>query len=464
VLIRRDGGLVVDGSAEPIVLRAPGIEWRIEQEGQHECATAEIELGPEPVVLELIHGSAGLRGRQSTALARLNQTRAWWEAWVRGLDVPALQPDLVRRSALTLKALCYGPTGAIAAAATTSLPEHIGGVRNWDYRYCWLRDAALAAAALVKLGSTIEAMHYLDWVLHVIDACESPDRLRPLYTLGGENLGAEAELMHLAGYRGSRPVRVGNAAAYQVQLDVFGPIVDLVALLVDRGAPLSAAHWRLVQAMVAAVAARWREPDHGIWEIRKPRRHHVHSKVMCWMTVDRGLAIADRFLDLDVPEWRALRSEIANDILENGFDAEGNTFKAAYDGNDLDAAALHVGLTGLLAADDPRFAGTIAAIESNLLHGPVVYRYHADDGLPGFEGGFHICTSWLVESYARTGRSADASYLFDRMTALAGPTGLLSEQYGAHTERALGNTPQAFSHIGLIENAISLARGTATSG
>jgi GH15 family glucan-1,4-alpha-glucosidase len=243
-----------------------------------------------------------------------------------------------------------------------------------------------------------------------------------------------------------------------VQLDVFGPIVELVALIVQRGAPVSAAHWRLDEAMVAAVASRWREPDHGIWEIRKPRRQHVHSKVMCWMTVDRGIAIADRFLDLDLPEWRDLRAEIAEDVVENGFDPAGNTFKAAYDGTDLDAAALHIGLSGLLPEDDPRFAGTVAAVEKNLLHGPVVYRYRADDGLPGFEGGFHICTSWLVEAYLRLGREADARDLFDRMISLAGPTGIFSEQYGAQTERALGNTPQAFSHLAVIENAISLAK------
>jgi trehalose 6-phosphate phosphatase len=182
---------------------------------------------------------------------------------------------------------------------------------------------------------------------------------------------------------------------------------------------------------------------------------------MCWMTVDRGIAIANGFVDLDVPQWHALRADIAADVLAHGFDPAGNNFKAAYDGTDLDAAALHVGLSGLLSADDPRFAGTVAAIEKHLLHGPVVYRYHADDGLPGFEGGFHICTSWLVESYIRVGRLDDARALFDRMIALAGPTGIFSEQYGAQTERALGNTPQAFSHLGVIENAISLSAANA---
>ncbi|MCI0435961.1 MAG: trehalose-phosphatase [Gemmatimonadetes bacterium] len=457
-LILRDGDLVVAGSPDPVLLRAAGVEWRIEQDGVHEKATAELEPGDEPVTLELIHGGSSLRPQPSAGpLARLDSTRQWWESWASGLRLPDFETERVRHSAIILKGLCYGPTGAVAAAATTSLPEHIGGVRNWDYRFCWLRDAAMTVAVLVKLGSTTEAMQFLDWILDVMDACESPGQLRPLYTLDGQQVSAEAEVSELPGYAGSRPVRIGNAAGHQVQLDVFAPIVDVVGLLVEEHAPVSSAHWRLVKAMVQAVQERWHEPDHGIWEIRKPPRHHVHSKVMCWRTVDQALGIAQKFLDTDVPEWRALRDQIAADVLENGYDATFNTFKAAYDGSDLDAAALHVGLSGLLRPDDSRFAGTVEAVERNLLHGPVVYRYHADDGLPGFEGGFHLCTSWLIESYMLLGRDDDARRLFHRMARLAGPTGLLPEQYGAHTSRALGNTPQAYSHIGLIQNAIRLA-------
>jgi len=301
-------------------------------------------------------------------------------------------------------------------------------------------------------------MQHLDWVLGVLDNCASPERLQPVYCLTGEELGPEAEIGDLSGYRGSRPVRVGNMASRQVQLDVFGPIVELVAGLVELDAPLSNQHWRLVEAMVSAVDRRWQEPDHGIWEIRAPRRHHVHSKVMCWLTVDRAIAVARRFLDQERDDWKVLRDRIAADVLKQGFKPEVNAFTAAYDGTDIDAATLHVGLSGLIDADDPRFAGTVEAVETTLLSGPTVYRYRADDGLPGFEGGFHVCASWLVDAYVLQGRLDDARKLFEGITELAGPTGMLSEQYGPKTGRALGNVPQAYSHLGIIENALRLDR------
>jgi GH15 family glucan-1,4-alpha-glucosidase len=388
---------------------------------------------------------------------RQSLTERYWNDWARGLKLPSIETSLVRRSALTLKALCYGPTGAIAAAATTSLPEHIGGVRNWDYRYCWLRDAAMSAAALFKLGSDEEAMGYLDWLLGVLME-RPPERLQPLYALTGEALGSEAEIGDLSGYAGSRPVRIGNAAARQVQLDVFGCIMELIAMLIERDAPLSSDHWRLVDDIVNAVQRRWREADHGIWEIRRAPRHHVHSKVMCWLTVDRGIRIAERYLDRRRDDWVALRDQIAEEILRCGFKPGQNAFTAAYDGDDLDAAALYVGLSGLVAPDDERFIGTVQAIENHLKRGPTVYRYRtSDDGLPGTEGGFHICASWLVDAYLLIGRADDARKLFDEIVALAGPTGLYSEQYDPESQLALGNHPQAYSHIGIIENAIRIA-------
>ncbi|MFG0329275.1 MAG: trehalose-phosphatase [Phycisphaerales bacterium] len=455
-LTKRDGGVVVEDTHDPIVLHSPGVEWEITQEGKHQTAVAEVDLD-EPIALDLRYGTGSLRQFSTPALDRLRLTDRYWSSWTEQLALPEVEPEFVQRCALVLKGLCYGPAGSIAAAATTSLPEHIGGVRNWDYRFCWLRDAAMTAGALVKLGSISEAMEYLDWVLGVVDHCESPERLQPLYGLKGEALGSEAEISELSGYRGSRPVRVGNSASRQVQLDVFGPIVELVALLADRDAPLSSNHWRLVEEMVRAVERRWREPDHGIWEIRRPRRHHVHSKVMCWTTVDRAIRISDRFLDRDRPDWVRLRDEIADDVLEHGYKEKVHAFTAAYDDVDLDAAALYIGLTGLVEPDDPRFLGTLEAIERELLEGPTVYRYRSDDGLPGVEGGFHICASWLVESYLLVGRVDDARSLFNEMIALAGPTGMLPEQYGAKSKRALGNTPQAYSHLGVIENAIRLA-------
>lgn len=454
----RDGGLEIDDSIDPIVLRSPGVTWSITQEGPHHSARAEVDLTGSPLVLELRYGTGSLRGGVADALDRKRLTERMWGAWADQLELPRVEPDLVRHSALVLKGLCYGPTGAFAAAATTSLPEHVGGVRNWDYRFCWLRDAAMTASALVKLGTCREAMQYLDWVLGVVDECHSPERLHPLYTLTGAELGAEGEIAELAGYRGSRPVRVGNLAANQVQLDVFGPVVELVWHLAERDAPLSSQHFRLVEQMLLAIERRWAEPDHGIWEIRGPRRHHVHSKVMCWLAVDRAISVAERFLDRAREEWKSLRAAIAKDVLENGYHAGRGAFTAAYGVEDLDAASLFVGLSGLLPVADPRFVSTVAAIEEELLEGPTVYRYRGEDGLPGFEGGFHICASWLVDAYLKMGRTSDAWSLFSRMVALAGPTGILSEQYGAKTRRALGNVPQAYSHIGVIENALALSR------
>lgn len=454
----RDGGLVVEDTLDPIVLRSPGVAWRIESEGSHQTAHAEVELNGDPLAMELRYGSGSLRELSNPAADRLQLTKSYWSAWADRLVLPRVAPDFVARGALVLKALCYGPTGAISAAGTTSLPEHIGGVRNWDYRYCWLRDAAMSAATLVKLGSTTEAMEYLDWLLGIVDHSESPERLSPLYGVAGEALGTEGEVGELSGYCGSRPVRVGNSAARQVQLDVFGPNVELVALLSERDAPLSSDHWRLVEAMVHAVQKRWHEPDHGIWEIRKPRRHHVHSKVMCWMTVDRAIHVANRFLDRDREDWRELRDQIASDLLENGYKSNVSAFTAAYDGEDLDASSLVVGLSGLLPPEDERFRSTVAAVADALAEGPTVYRYRADDGLPGVEGGFFICASWLIDAYVLLGERKKATELFEISLDLIGPTWSLSEQYDPATGRALGNVPQAYSYIGLIENAIRLSR------
>lgn len=452
-----DGGLAVEPSHDPIVLRAPGVRWTIHDEGAHQTARAEVDLAGGACELELRYGTGSLRPSQLAIAERARRSELYWSSWAAGLAIPATDGEWIRRSALVLKALCHGPTGAIAAAATTSLPEHPGGVRNWDYRYCWLRDAALAAAALLRLGSTAEALHYLGWVLGVVDRCAAPERLQPLYAVGGEPLGSEGEISELPGYLGSRPVRVGNLAAQQLQLDVFGPIVDLVALLAEGDAPLSAEHWRLVEGMVGAVAARWQEPDHGIWEIRRAPRHHVHSKVMCWMAVDRGARIAETLRGAPRPDWVELRERIAADVLAHGWKDEPGAFTAAYDGHDLDAAALWVGLSGLLPPDDPRFVATVSAVERGLREGPTVFRYRADDGLPGGEGGFHLCSGWLVQALLRIGRRAEAEALFDAMVACAGPTGMLSEEYDPGAGLSLGNTPQAYSHIAVIEGALALA-------
>ncbi|MEM7168080.1 MAG: trehalose-phosphatase [Planctomycetota bacterium] len=463
-LIVRDNGLEVDDGADPCVLYSPGIHWTIEREGKHDTARAAVALDASALVLELRYGTGDLSAPRINEAQRRKQTRDYWSNWVDQLQLPEVEKELVTRSALTLKSLVYGPTGAFAAAATTSLPEHLGGIRNWDYRYCWLRDGAMSAEALVELGVSSEAMQFLDWVLNVLDDCVAPEQLRPVYTLAGNELGTEGEIAELSGYRGSRPVRVGNAASRQLQLDVFGPLVQLIYVLLERGAPLSTEHWRLVEAMVCAVQRRWQEPDHGIWEIRGPRRHYVHSKTMCWLAVDRAIRVAERFLGGSAPEWIALRDEIASDVLENGFKPEVGTFAAAYDGTDLDASVLYVGMTGLVAPDDPRFVGTVRAMDRYLRDGASVYRYRFDDGLPGAEGGFHICTTWLIESLLLIGDVDAADELFQDYVALAGPTGLLPEEFDTKLQVSLGNHPQAYSHLGLIRCArrLEMARtGTA---
>jgi trehalose-phosphatase len=452
-----EGGIAVEPSHDPIVVRAPGVCWTLRDEGPHQTAHAELDLGAGPVELELRYGTGSLRPSQPTAHERERQTILFWSSWAGSLtSLPGGDGARIRRSALVLKALCHGPTGAIAAAATTSLPEFPGGVRNWDYRYCWLRDAALAAASLVRLGSTAEALHYLGWVLRVVDRIAAPERLQPLYCVAGEPLGSEGEISELPGYRGSRPVRVGNLAAHQLQLDVFGPVVELVALLAERDAPLSSEHWRLVEGLVGAVAARWEEPDHGIWEIRRAPRHHVHSKVMCWIAAERGVRIAELF-GRERRDWRELADRIAADVLRQGWKDEPGAFVAAYDGHDLDAAALSIGLSGLLPVTDPRWRATVEAVEAGLRHGPTVYRYRADDGLPGGEGGFHLCAAWLVQALLTLGRREDARALFEAMAECAGPTGMLSEEYDPVDGVSLGNTPQAYSHLAVIEAALALA-------
>ncbi|MEM7263705.1 MAG: glycoside hydrolase family 15 protein, partial [Planctomycetota bacterium] len=419
---------------------------------------AEVTLDPStPLVLELRCGTGNVDAAPIPEPLRSEQTQQHWKQWASGLTLPTVATEACRRSALVLKGLCHGPTGGIAAAATTSLPEHCGGIRNWDYRYCWVRDGAMTAEALATLGSLTEGMQFLDWALGVIDRTGSPDQLRPVYTLAGEELGTEAEIAELTGYAGSRPVRVGNAASRQVQLDVFGPLIQLIDVLVERGAPLSSEHWRLVSSLVDTVSRRWREPDHGIWEVRGPRRHFVHSKVMCWAAVDRGIRIASRLAGETREDWIALRDEIAEDVVTHGWKPEVHSFVAAYDGTDLDASTLFVGLTGLLPADDPRFRDTVDTVDRYLRDGPTVYRYRFEDGLPGTEGGFHICTTWLIRSLLLIGETRRARELFDAFSALGGPTGLFPEEWDEREQRSLGNHPQAYTHLGLIECAWAFA-------
>ncbi|MEM9662630.1 MAG: trehalose-phosphatase [Planctomycetota bacterium] len=457
-LIQKDGGLLVEGLADPVVLRSPGVDWTITRDGQHDTATGTVEAIGRPIVLELRYGTGDLSESRLAEPARRKETDRFWSKWLASLEIPDVMPDLVRRSALALRGLVHGPTGGVLAAATTSLPEDPGGIRNWDYRYCWLRDAAISCEALVRLGSNAEAIGLLDWTLGVLDRISAPERLAPLYTVSGAELGPEAELAELPGYMGSRPVRVGNGAANQLQLDVFGPVVELVWRLLERGAAVTFEHWQLVEQMATAVENRWQEPDHGIWEVRDERRHWLHSKIMCWVTMDRAVKVSERYLGRSRDDWAALRDRIRADVLEKGYNETIGAFGAWYGSTEVDAAALLIGTMGLIDPSDPRFAGTVAAVERELLEGPTVYRYKYDDGLPGGEGGFHFCTTWLIDSYAAMGRLSDAWELFNAYTSLAGPTGLLPEEYDPATGRSLGNHPQAYSHAGLIFNAIRLAQ------
>jgi trehalose 6-phosphate phosphatase len=452
-------GLIVEGSADPIALRAPGIEWTIQHEGTHQTAHTTIEIPPDGLVLELRIGSGALAAAPNGTKDRLASTARFWAGWAGTLRLPSLYPALVRRSALVLKALCHGPTGAILAAGTTSLPEQRGGVRNWDYRFCWVRDAAMACSALVRLGSTGHAMKYLDWLLGIIDELGSPERLRPIYTVTGEELGPEGELPEMPGYDSSRPVRVGNAAGHQVQLDVFGPVAELIARMAEAGAPLTPDHMRLLDAMVQAVSRRWHEPDNGIWEMRGPLRHHVHSRVMCWYAVDRAIHARRVLGERPRKEEPILRDAICDDILTRGYNARAQAFTASYDSEDLDAASLLVGLTGLVSPNDPRFLSTVHAVEQRLRVGNAVMRYAYSDGLSGCEGAFHLCTGWLIESLHLIGRHAQARDLLDAYAAQVGPLGLYSEEIDPYTGAALGNYPQAYSHIALINAAERLSAG-----
>ena len=461
----RDGGLEVADAADLLVLESAGVDWSIEDHGVHQTAAAEIDLDQGPVTLEMLYGATSPGAIRPPELERREQTARYWSDWGGQLQIPDVEPESVLRSALTLKALCYGPTGAILAAATTSLPEFIGGVRNWDYRYCWIRDAAMSASALTRLGSTTEAVDLLDWLLAVIATNDvNPDQLSPLYTVEGQALPPEETIEEFAGYADSRPVRVGNAACRQLQLDVFGSVAELIHQVVSADGALPIKYWRLLEDLVEAVGQRWMEPDQGMWEIRSAPRHHTHSKVMCWLTVDRAVATGAHVGDGGRAHWIELRERIRDDVLANGWSDQVGAFTTAYDGTDLDASVLAIGLFGLIEPDDPRFAATVAAVEKSLRHNETLYRYKHEDGISGAEGGFNLMTSWLIDAKIAIGDLDEARALFESYIALAGPTGLIPEEVDPITRQGLGNHPQAYSHLGLINNACNLAQAGTTAG
>ncbi|MBM7529968.1 trehalose-phosphatase [Brevibacterium luteolum] len=455
-------GVRVLGTSEPVMLHAPGVDFDIISEDGSDTAVARVVPTTQErakLVLVLVCGGSFadtdylLAGGESFVRRR---AAGYWRNWVTGLTLPELKTDEVTRSAITLRALCHVPTGGVLAAATSSLPEGIGGIRNWDYRYCWLRDGSMTVRTLLSLGSTAEAEGFLAWLAGILEMTVGPEQLHPLYAVDGSALTTEAVLEHLPGYAGSRPVRVGNAAEHQVQLDVFGPVTELLDDFTAAVGTLSEENWKLTCDMVTAVERRWHEPDHGIWEARRAPKHNVYTKVMCWVTVDRAIRIAERFGRTMPGAWRRLRETIAEDVITRGWNEKVGAYTVAYGEDDLDAACLFVGLSGLLPADDERFIATVDAIERDLRVGPTVFRYHYDDGLPGLEGGFHICTTWLIEAFIKVGRIADARDLFRRLDNLMGPTGLFPEEYEPIAEQHLGNHPQAYSHLGYIRVAQQL--------
>jgi GH15 family glucan-1,4-alpha-glucosidase len=379
-------------------------------------------------------------------------TDAWWRDWIKGCD--SADP-LVRRSLLTLKALTYAPTGGIVAAATTSLPEKLGGVRNWDYRFCWVRDAALTLTALVNGGFVEEAGAWRDWLLRAVAG--DPKDMQIMYGCAGERRLTELELDWLPGYEGSTPVRIGNAASEQFQLDVYGELMDALLHAHEQGLPPDRHAWRFQQTMLGFLEGAWDQPDEGIWEVRGPRRHFVHSKVMAWAAFDRAATTIERFgMSGDADRWRRSCREIHREVLQKGWDDERGTFTQSYGSEALDAALLLIPRMGFLPGDDPRVIGTIEAIQRELVSEGFVMRYPSEDGgdgLPPGEGAFLPCSFWLVDALARIGRRDEALALYNRLAGLANDVGLFSEEYDPDTKRLVGNFPQAFTHVALVNSA-----------
>lgn len=390
----------------------------------------------------------------------VRRAESFWRAWCGRCAYRGEWREAVLRSLMTLKALTFQPTGGVVAAATSSLPEKLGGVRNWDYRYCWLRDATFTFYALMESGYADEAQAWCDWLLRAVAG--GAEELQMLYGVAGERRLVEVELPELAGYEGARPVRLGNAAAQQFQLDVYGEIMDVMHIRRRIGLPVQEDAWRLQRKLVDFVVEHWREPDEGIWEIRGGRRQLTHSKVMSWVALDRGVRAAERFgLPGDVERWRSVREEIHAEVCRRGYHAGRGTFTQDYGSDRLDAALLMMPLVGFLPMSDPRVSRTVAAIQRELTRDGLVHRYRPDissdvDGLPPGEGTFLPCSFWLVECLALAGRTGEARQLFEHLLALRTPLGLLAEEYDADARRLVGNFPQAFSHVALVNAARSL--------
>ncbi|MGH7922166.1 MAG: glycoside hydrolase family 15 protein [Candidatus Dormibacteraceae bacterium] len=440
--------------------------------GHHFCLTATLPLTATEQEFQVAPGTSvafglvanrpgqcgeGIRDLEQ-AQAALRATQTYWWQWLATCSYRGPYREHVERSALVLKLMTYAPTGALVAAPTTSLPEWIGGPRNWDYRYTWLRDASFSLYNLFQLGYQQEAGAFMDWVTQLTLDKE----VQNLYTLDGEASQSEAELPHLEGYRGSSPVRIGNGAAEQLQLNVYGELLDTVYVYVIRGGKLSGELWGKLRDVADLAATRWQERDASIWEVRGPGQPFTYSRVMCWVAVDRALKIAKRLgLPADVERWTASRRAIHAAVLKDGWSNKLNSFSQAFGGDGLDAALLRLAQVGFLPGTDERLRATIEAVDAGLSEGPMVRRYRVEDthdGLAGTEGAFHMCAFWLVDGLAHVGRLEEAQRRFEHLLSFSSPLGLLSEEVDPETGQLLGNFPQAFSHLSLIAAAVNMER------
>lgn len=452
-----DGRLRAISGPDMVVLQAS-----VPLHGENLKTVSEFTLNPgETASFVLAYGPSHLPPPDSVVPAQaLADTEAFWREWTGECIYTGKYREAVVRSLVTLKALTYRPTGGIVAAPTTSLPEHLGGTRNWDYRFCWLRDATFTLLALMDVGYHHEARAWHQWLLRAIAG--SPSQMQVMYGVHGERHLREWEIDWLPGYHGSKPVRVGNAAYRQLQLDVYGEVMDALHQARCAGIALSEEGWQLERLLIDHLSGIWKQPDEGIWEVRGGVRTFTHSRVMAWLALDRAIRSAQRFkLDAPLADWCALRDRIHDDVCRNGFNSKKSAFVQSYGSNELDASLLMLPLVGFLPAQDPRIRGTLAAVERELTLDGLVLRYNtsrSDDGLPPGEGTFLACSFWLADNLLLQGRQREARELFERLLALRNDVGLLSEEYDPVAKRFLGNFPQAFSHLALISTACNFGR------
>jgi GH15 family glucan-1,4-alpha-glucosidase len=454
---RTSDGIRAIGGASALRLRAP---IALRGERFHTVSEFTVTAGQRVPFTLSWSPSYGPEASAVEPDSAIETTERWWREWSQRCRYEGEWSEAVVRSLITLKALTYAPTGGLVAAATTSLPEKLGGVRNWDYRYCWLRDATFALYALMTGGYVDEARAWRAWLLRAIAG--DPSQAQVLYGVAGERLVPEWDVSWLPGYEGSVPARIGNAATTQFQLDIHGEVVDALHYARRIGLEADEDAWRVEGNLVEFVESAWQEPDEGIWEVRGPRRLFTHSKVMAWVALDRAVKAVERFgLEGPVERWRAVRGAIHDDVCRNGFDRELGAFVQYYGSKLLDASLLMIPLVGFLPATDPRMLGTVAAIQKHLTSDGLVARYQTTpelDGLPPGEGAFLPCTFWLADNLALQGRQGEARALFQRLLDVRNDVGLLSEEYDPGARRLLGNFPQAFSHVGLINTARNLSR------